>query len=76
MRPAALIDDLAQLVYDFAAQHEQQAAALQGAAAVVLVDGYRRALYEDDARRRRGPGPRRVRHPSDGVDGTDARAPR
>ena len=29
MRPAALIDDLAQLVYDFAAQHEQQAAALQ-----------------------------------------------
>ena len=29
MRPAALIDDLAQLVYDFAAQHEQQATALQ-----------------------------------------------
>ena len=29
MRPAALIDDLAQLVTDYAAQHEQQAAALQ-----------------------------------------------
>ena len=28
MRPAALIDDLAQLVTDYAAQHEQQAAAL------------------------------------------------
>ena len=40
-----------------------------------LVDRYRRVLYEDDARRRRGPVPRRVRHLPDGVDGTDARAP-
>ena len=32
-----------------------------------LVDRYRRVLYEDDARRRRGPIPRRMRHPPDGV---------
>ena len=32
-----------------------------------LVDRYRRVLYEDDARRRRGPVPQRVRHPPDTV---------